>query len=78
MITPLSQLGRWSFAAPRAIFHPPRNVTNSEIPKLLDKRTPKYDDEVEEEMVNLWADYLEVREAHFDIYNESSTRDPPN
>lgn len=61
---------------PMATFRPPETVANNEIPKLLDTRSPKYDDGVEEKMVNLWANYVEAGEAHFDPYDKSSTHDP--
>lgn len=39
---------------------------NSGSPEPLDKWDPKYDEAVEEELVNLWADYVEASDTYFD------------
>lgn len=47
----------------------PKTVTNNKVYELLDKRTPKYNDGVEEEMANPWADYTEMGDARFNPYD---------
>lgn len=58
--TQLQRLGRWSFPTAVATFWRLGIVTNGKVLELLNKRAPKYNDRVEEEMTNPWADCVEA------------------
>lgn len=77
LTAPPQRLGRRPFATPMATLCQPGTVVNSKVPKLIDKWALKYDDEVKEQMVNPWADYVEVGDARFNPCDEPFTHDLP-